>query len=118
MYGMTIPDEKHCFVVIPVYSCSGCVQRTWLWLKENVSKEPNRHITVIDCNKENVLAKQVKCDVCFDTLRVLDKVCFDLANPTIIKTVDKKIMSITSIDSRYIDETLELELEEFLPKSN
>lgn len=118
VYGMTIPDEKHCFVVIPVYSCIGCVQKTWLWLKEKVSEESNSHITVIDCNKENVLAKQVKCDVHFDTLRVLDNVCFDLANPTIIKTVDKKITSIISIDSRYIDETLELELKDFLLKTN
>lgn len=118
VYGMTIPGEEHCFVVIPVYSCLGCVQKTWLWLRENVSKEPNSHITVIDCNKENVFAKQVKCDVHFDTLRVLDKVCFDLANPTIIKTVDKKITSIISIDSRYIDETLELELKDFLPNTS
>ncbi len=114
VYGMSIPDKKHCFVVIPAYSCLGCVQKTWLWLEKNISEKPNYHITVIDCNKENVFTKQINCDVRFDTSSVLDNVCFDLANPTIIKTVDKKITSIISIDSRYIDETLELELKEFI----
>lgn len=114
VYGISIPDEKHCYVVIPVYSCHGCVQKTWLWLKGNVSEKPNHSITVIDCNKKNAIAKQINCEVHFDTLRALDNVCFDLANPTIVKTIDRKITTIISIDSRYIDEMLEMELKEFI----
>lgn len=109
-YDMEIPDGGHCFVVIPEFSCYGCVQETWLWLEKNVTEKQSYDMTVIDFNKDDVFVKKINCDVCFDTLEILNNVCFDLANPMIIKTFNKKITSIISIDSRYIDETLESNL--------
>lgn len=113
-YDMEIPNEGHCFVVIPEFSCYGCIQETWLWLEKNVNERPNYDMTVIDFNKDDVFVKKINCDVCFDTLGILNNVCFDMANPMIIKTSNKKIRSIISIDSRYIDETLESNLADYI----
>lgn len=62
----------------------------------------------------DVFVKDINCELYFDTLQVLNNVCFDLANPTIIKTYNNKIISIISIDSRYIYETLCRELKDFI----
>ncbi|MBQ3843407.1 MAG: hypothetical protein II817_00305 [Bacteroidales bacterium] len=109
-YDIDIPHDKYCFIVIPVFSCHGCIQKTWLWLEENVSIKNNYNITILDGDKDDVFVKDINCELYFDTLQVLNNVCFDLANPTIIKTYNKKIISIISIDSRYIYETLDCEL--------
>ena len=97
-----------------MFSCHGCIQKTWLWLEENVSIKNNYNITILDGDKDDVFVKDINCELYFDTLQVLNNICFDLANPTIIKTYNKKIISITSIDSRYIYETLCRELKDFI----
>ena len=40
----------------------------------------------------------------------MDNLCFDLANPMIIKTDNIRISSITYIDPRFIEETLQQQL--------
>lgn len=52
-------------------------------------RKPSYDMTVIDFNKNDAFVKKINCDVCFDTLGILNDVCFDMANPMIVKTSNK-----------------------------
>lgn len=109
-YNIVIPDDSHSFIIIPTFSCAGCVKMTWLWLEHNMSGNAYNNISIIDCNINDDFVTETNCDVYFDTLGVMDNLCFDLANPMIIKTDNRRISSITYIDPRFIEETLQQQL--------
>ena len=109
-YNIVIPDDSHIFIIIPTFSCTGCVKMTWLWLEHNMSGNAYNNISIIDCNINDAFVTETNCDVYFDTLGVMDNLCFDLANPMIIKTDNIRISSITYIDPRFIEETLQQQL--------
>ena len=108
--NIVIPDDSHIFIIIPTFSCTGCVKMTWLWLEHNMSGNAYNNISIIDCNINDAFVTETNCDVYFDTLGVMDNLCFDLANPMIIKTDNIRISSITYIDPRFIEETLQQQL--------
>ena len=109
-YNIVIPDDSHIFIIIPTFSCTGCVKMTWLWLEHNMSGNAYNNISIIDCNINDAFVTETNCDVYFDTLGVMDNLCFDSANPMIIKTDNIRISSITYIDPRFIEETLQQQL--------
>lgn len=110
-FGMTIPDQPHTFVVLPIHSCTRCVKQTWTFL-ENVTS-PSKDITIIDAYRSgrDPFVKTVSFPVYIDSTNIIESGAIVFSNPTVIHTDNRKVKSIVSAPSNKIEETLRKEIE-------
>ena len=108
-FGIKIPQNPHCFIIIPNYSCSGCVQRTWGFINKH---DLSDGYTIIDsyCSGHDPYITEIGCTVVIDSCMIVDNNAPDIANPTIVHSYKGKIKSIVSIRADAIEEMLEIAL--------
>ena len=107
-FGMTIPDDQHAFVVIPVHSCTGCVKLTWDVLESEGENDPSKRITVIDAYRsgKDPFRKEVVFPVYIDSTYIIEGSPMNLSNPTVIRTEKRRVKSIVSAPTNRVKETL------------
>ncbi len=75
-FGTSIPEEQHYFVVIPAFSCLGCVQFTWFYVDSIIVTGNLRNISIIDGfgGGKDPFAKQIDCDIYYDNSNLLNTI--------------------------------------------
>lgn len=106
-----IPEQEYIYMLMPSFSCIGCVQHTALHL-DSLLVEESTNLTIIYAknykdSKYQLEKLSSKALLFCDETDAIEKLNFTVANPTIIKTSNRKIMSIISMDIREIEQTLQ-----------
>lgn len=117
-FNTTIPVEKHLYLIIPDFSCSGCVNRTWSFLDSNIDEKDNSWLSIIDGYNEgkDPFIKGIGIEVLIDNDHLIEKIPYNFANPTLLLTKNKRIQSIEPIQSNNIESTLKKHISSFKSK--
>lgn len=102
-------SDSSCFLVIPSFSCRGCVQTTWRFLSEHQDQiELENDITIIDsyCLGDDPFALDLPFNVVKDSCSFVEKTAYRFANPTVVKTKDGMVLSVVSTQANQIEEIL------------
>lgn len=107
-FGITIPNNPHTFVVIPINSCTGCVKLAWDVLESESENDPSKEITVIDAYRsgKDPFRKDVVFPVYIDSTYIIEGSPMNLSNPTVIRTEKRRVKSIVSAPTNRVKETL------------
>lgn len=100
-------EEMSYYVVIPAFSCSGCVQCTWDFLYEN-NIDNHFKLSIIDafCNGKDQFMRPLNCNVIIDSCNIVESASIQFSNPTVIKVKAGKVQSLTSLEANRIEEML------------
>ena len=110
-FGLSIPDEPHAFVVLPINSCTMCVKLAWDVLESETA--PSKSITVIDAYRrgKDPFRKEVSYPVFMDSVFAVENSPIMFTNPTVVRTEKGKVISIVSTPTNKVEETLRKELD-------
>lgn len=110
-FGLTIPDEPHCFVLLPIGSCTMCVKQAWDVLESDT--HPTSSITVIDAyrNGKDPFRTAVSHPVYIDSVFAVENSPIMFTNPTVVHTEKGKVKAIVSTPTNKVKETLQKELD-------
>ncbi len=94
-FQLSIPEEKHYYLLIPRLICRGCVQAGITSIAENAKEDDYRKMTFITSNKESFL-EPVKphASILQDKAGKLDFLSINAANITVITTEKGKVTSV------------------------
>jgi hypothetical protein len=95
------------YIVIPEFSCSGCVQKTWEFIYDNnIDKQKKLIFLDAYCKGEDPFVKTIACKIYVDSCNVIENSPIQFANPTIIKTIEGNVQYIVSLQANKIEEML------------
>ncbi|NQT78073.1 MAG: hypothetical protein HQ565_10185 [Bacteroidetes bacterium] len=98
-FNFELQVEKHCYILIPEYGCQGCMQDVLDKISKLINVENKSQYTFIASNEE-VIPASLKSVVYiyYDRNNSLDKVSYDIANVTVVKSENKKIVYVQNIN--------------------
>lgn len=101
-FNSTIPDSLHYYILIPKMMCKGCSANTLAELDTLINNENKHYFTFISTN-DKILSEDPKLVKFYqyDSHGKLDDLDLDIANVTIVKTKEQKVIFIKPI---YADE--------------
>jgi len=93
-----IPNELHYFILVPKMGCKGCMHKTLIELSKLINKENSKKFTFISTN-DDVIPDEliIKIKLLHDEAKLLDNLNLDIANITIVETLEHKVNYIKPI---------------------
>lgn len=106
-FNTSIPTEDHLYIIIPTYSCLGCVQRAFISLSDLLIDTDKPNITIIYQRIDIDLAPFInKATLYYDSNYSIEKLPFTVANLSFIKTKNKKIIDIQFTNTENINQVV------------
>lgn len=105
IYGSEIADNYHLYLILPAFSCAGCVQIALQKANSSLSDEHKSFVTIIYQN--NIVVPDElghKVTVFRDSTNRLDHIELKIANPMILTTENKKIKEVFYIRSDNVEQ--------------
>ena len=98
-YDKDIGTNVHLYILKSLFSCSGCVQSSFLQL-DNVIKSPVNNITIIGSTKK-FIPKSLTSRVVWidDSQELIDRIFFESVNVTFIETREGNIVNYKCLTS-------------------
>jgi hypothetical protein len=95
IYGSEIADNYHLYLILPAFSCAGCVQIALQKANSSLSAEHKSYVTII-YQSNLVIPDELgqKAAVFRDSTNRLDHILLKIANPMILTTENKKINEV------------------------
>ncbi len=106
-FNTSIPSEDHLYIIIPTFSCLGCVQKALIRLNDLLTETDKPNITIIYQKIDIDLNPFIhKATLFCDSDYSIDRLPFSVANLTFIKTKNGKINEIQSVNIENIDQVV------------
>jgi hypothetical protein len=106
-----IPGEKHTYLLIATFRCSGCVENALQKISDKIKIGPNSHITILSYDVSLIPdTLKAKVKVLLDKETKYENIGIPIANIALIKTSKGKIDKIRIIN---LDETDQIVKDEF-----
>ena len=98
--NLKIKDNLHYFILIPKLGCKGCFKEALLELDTIVTKNNEKHFTIITTNTE-IISNELKnrASILIDTSGKLDVLNLEISNLTLVETENKKVNFLKSIST-------------------
>lgn len=104
-FNTNIADKNHLYVLVPTFSCLGCVQSALIRLNDLLTEKDKPNVTIIH-QKIDIDFKPFKnkAVIYYDINNSIDKLPFNIANLTFIKTNKGKINEIKFLNIENINQ--------------
>lgn len=101
VYEFTIPENLHYFILLPEIVCLGCTHQNMQLLNKYVTEENGKNFTLIYSANKNLIPPELhkKIKTYYDSHGNLDKLILNIANITLVKTNNHKIVFIKSVNA-------------------
>jgi len=110
-FNTSIPSDTHLYFLLPSFSCQGCTQQSFEKMAKYIIENDKPYITIIF--QKSFVGMNVLRNIpvfLFDANNLLESLPFDVANLTIVKTKDNRILGIAYINPENIDQLINIEL--------
>ncbi|MBN1340657.1 MAG: hypothetical protein JXA03_15115 [Bacteroidales bacterium] len=116
-FKQEIPISAHVFILIPTYSCYGCVQKALTKFDELLTiKDKNRFTVIYQQSDINLNSIKEKITVLFDEQNSLNNLPVRLGNMTLILTKNNNIIDIITVQIDTYEDIINSDLLNFLDK--
>lgn len=106
-FNTSIANQNHLYILIPTFSCLGCVQKALNNLNDLLVEKDKSKVTIIYQKMDiNLKSFYKKAFVYHDVNNSIDRLPFSIANLTIIKTNKETIYEIQSVNSENVDQII------------
>lgn len=110
-----LTTEPHLFMICSNFKCSGCIQKTFLFMEELCAERSVQNVSVITSDLQ-LVPKNIrdKTEVLIDSLALFDRLDIGVANVTLVEVKDKKVVMVKSIQLNEIEMMLTTYLVPFI----
>lgn len=100
-FNTLLPEEKHYYILVPKIICSGCVYRNLDSLNYFINVENKNNFTLIYSDHKNLIPEKLfeKINIYFDKTGKIDILPLNVANITLVKSENCKVVFIRSVNS-------------------
>jgi hypothetical protein len=102
-----IPSAKHTYVVHSQFGCYGCVKQTFSLIDKLITKNQVDFISILTYDSTFLIGSlKNNCKVLFDKNAKYEQIGLDIANITLIKTLDGNIIEMEVISLNDIEDKI------------
>ncbi|OQX82272.1 MAG: hypothetical protein B6D64_00895 [Bacteroidetes bacterium 4484_276] len=102
-----IPNDEHKYLLVGEFKCNGCVEKTFLEINKNVKDEKFNSVTIITYDLLIVPDSiENRTKVLLDENAMFERIGLSIANVTLVKTNNSKIVKIKVINLNEIEKVV------------
>lgn len=110
-----LAKEPHLYMISSNYKCSGCVQKTFLFMEELCRGKSLSNVSIITSDLQLIPSSiSAKAIVLLDSVALFDRLDIGVANVTLLRVEGEEVVMLKSVQLNEIEEEMTLFLTPFV----